>query len=145
MSTDDVERFSAALPEPQREAMTALCAVIRGSDARLTESIAWGAPSFSLDDHLFTTGIDRRTGRVRLVLHSGVRSTLAMRGRIDDAGGMLDWKSDDRAVLHVADAAEVTAMQPALTGLLRRWIAAVEQARAEEPGVEQGSASGAPA
>lgn len=135
MSADDVEQHIAALPEPQRATMAALCAVIRASDPRLTGSIAWGAPSFSLDDHLFTTGIDRRTDRVRLVLHSGARSTLAMRGRIDDAGGMLEWKSDDRAVLHVADAAEVAAAQPALTALLRSWIAAVEQ----------GGASGDPA
>lgn len=145
MSADDVEHYIAALPEVQRDTMAALCAVIRASDPRLADSIAWGAPSFSLDDHLFTTGVDRRTGRVRLVLHSGARSTLAMRGRIDDAGGMLEWKSDDRAVLHVADAAEVAAAEPTITALLRAWIAAVEQARAEEPGVEQGSPSGAPA
>lgn len=145
MSADDVEQFIAALPEVQRDTMAALCTVIRASDPRLAGSIAWGAPSFSLDDHLFTTGIDRRTGRVRLVLHSGARSTLAMRGRIDDAGGMLEWKSDDRAVLHVADAAEVATVESALTALLREWIAAVEQGRARAAGIEQGCASGAPA
>ncbi|WAB82275.1 DUF1801 domain-containing protein [Microcella daejeonensis] len=145
MSADEVEGFIAGLPAPQRETMAALCAVIRGSDARLTESIAWGAPSFSLDDHLFTTGIDRRSGRVRLVLHSGARSTLAMRGRIDDATGMLEWKSDDRAVLHLADAAGVEAAQPALTALLREWVAAVGKGPAPEAGVEQGGASGDPA
>ncbi|WAB84449.1 DUF1801 domain-containing protein [Microcella daejeonensis] len=145
MSADEVEGFIAGLPAPQRETMAALCAVIRGSDARLTESIAWGAPSFSLDDHLFTTGIDRRSGRVRLVLHSGARSTLAMRGRIDDATGMLEWKSDDRAVLHLADAAGVEAAQPALTALLRSWIAAVERGRVEQGGVERSGSSGDPA
>lgn len=121
-SPDAVADFLAALDDPRREALAALCDTIREVDPRIQGEIKWNAPSFLIIEHFATTGLDRGDG-LRLVLHMGAKKQAGpVSLAIEDPGGLLDWKSPDRAIVTFADHADVVARREPLQSILRQWI-----------------------
>jgi hypothetical protein len=123
---ETVAAWIAASEDPRAGAIAALCAVVERADGRLVGEIKWGAPSYRLVEHVVTTGLNPRSG-IRLVLHRGVipRPDLA-RPEIDDPEGLLDWKSDDRAVLMFDDENDVLRHAEDVGWIISQWIEAVE-------------------
>ena len=118
-----VEEYALTLPIGSRTVLVALCDVIASSDERIRESIKWNAPSYAIDDHFATTGIER-DGRVRLVLHAGAtKRVLPVALRIDDPGGILEWKAPDRAIARYASTEQVEETSEYLRSILKQWIA----------------------
>ena len=118
-----VEDYALTLPAGSRLVLVALCDVITSSDGRLRESIKWNAPSYAIDEHFATTGIER-DGRVRLVLHVGARKRVRpLALHIDDPKGILEWKSPDRAIARYASAEQVEESSQDLRSILKQWIA----------------------
>lgn len=124
-----VEEYALTLPAGSRMVLVALCDVIASSDERVRESIKWNAPSYAIDEHFATTGIER-DGRVRLVLHAGAtKRVLPLALNIDDPQGILDWKSPDRAIARFATAEQVEETSRYLRSILTQWIAQTQTGR----------------
>ncbi len=103
--------------------MQQLRTVIRGVSPHITEGIKWNAPSFAQGEH-FATFNPRAKKGVQLVLHFGAkpRADLAARAEIPDPAGLLDWKSNDRALVTISSMADINAHRGALEAILRQWI-----------------------
>jgi hypothetical protein len=119
----DVETWLAGQTANVREGVERLRALVRSVEAPWEETIKWNAPSFAIGgEDRVTLGVERKGGW-RVVLHRGA----AVRDdgfSFDDPDGLATWPTPDRGVVVVRDLAVLSAMEPALTDLIRRWVAA---------------------
>lgn len=120
MAASSVDEFISGLEHPRIERLSSLRASILAIGDQVTDSIKWNAPNFLVD------GEDRATFRIaprdtfQLILHRGAAATSGKeRPRIADPAGLLQWRSDDRAIIELADASD----EQVLT-LVRSWFAA---------------------
>ncbi|MBK8556837.1 MAG: DUF1801 domain-containing protein [Lewinellaceae bacterium] len=124
--TKEVEVFLDQLEHPMKPEVIALRATILNAQPELTEQIKWNAPSFCFQ------GQDRITfnlsgkGIIRLIFHAGVKTKVLNGPLMEDETGLLEWASNDRAILKFASREDVEAKSPALEQLARQWIAAAE-------------------
>lgn len=112
----------AASPQPQRDVIDAMRAIIARAVPQAVESVKWNAPSFATVDHFATFHLRAKTG-VQLVLHRGARPAriVDMRDVLGEDAGLLEWKGPDRAVLTVRDAAHLSMLRDAIGRLVREW------------------------
>lgn len=127
MPRQETEAFLAALDAPLKDAFSALCALVRGVDSRIDESIKWNAPSFFISDHFATTGL-ARDGSIRLVLHTGAKKRSQPFSVSIEDGDVLDWAGDDRASVTFANLQQVNELAPRLTHVITQWIAQTQAA-----------------
>lgn len=103
-------------------ARAALCALIRGADARVTESIKWNAPSFAITSHFAT--LRAQPALLQVVLHTDATPRGKVRAiTVDDPEGLLTWAAKDRALATFTDAADVKRRGSAFVAIVRAWIA----------------------
>jgi hypothetical protein len=119
----DVDAFFALLSHPHVEALQAVRRIILDADPGITEGIKWNVPSFRTTDYFATLHLRTKQG-IGLILHFGAKKKdgLTAQRDIADPAGLLVWLAEDRAVVALADAADVEAKRPALTTIIRQWI-----------------------
>lgn len=118
-----VDALLAALDHPHDDAIRLLRALILGVDPAVREEVKWNAPSFRTSGDFATLHLRSKAG-VQLVLHFGAakRADVRARDEVADPDGLLEWKSRDRAVVTLRDAADVQAKSAALAAVLRQWL-----------------------
>ncbi len=124
-----VDAFLAQLQHPLKEAIGEVRRIMLGAHPELTEHIKWNAPSYCY------RGDDRVTfnlhgeGFFRLVFHCGAKvKAVKPAGRLlDDATGLLEWVTNDRATVAFTGVPDVHAKEAALGRVVRQWIAAAGQ------------------
>lgn len=124
----EVEALLSKRAHPLSAVISALRKLILAADKKLIEEVKWNAPSYRLEDHLLTFQLSR-DDRVLLIFHRGAKTkALAKRPVVADPSALLTWKGTDRAVAGFASVAEVTKHKPALTTLVRAWVALARSA-----------------
>lgn len=120
-----VGQFLDALTPPQRDVAAQLVGCIRKIKPRLEEGIKWNAPSFKhLGEDRLTLNLSAKD-RVRLILHCGAKAGPKRSGRlIDSESELLDWASNDRAIISFTTADEVRGAERELAGIIKAWLAA---------------------
>ncbi|MFN4002416.1 DUF1801 domain-containing protein [Microcella sp.] len=116
----------SALDDVTREQVHLLRDIIGSLDAELTEHIKWNAPSYVLDgEDRITMNLRNKEGLVKLVLHMGATRPEDKKGAPVLAAdeGLVDWASDIRGLIAVADADDIRAKEPALRRALTGWLA----------------------
>lgn len=123
----EVQALLDASDHPQRPVIDAMRAIIARAVPKALESVKWNAPSFATVEHFATFNLRAKSG-VQLVLHRGARPArvLDMRDLLGADAQLLEWKSPDRALLTVRDAAHLAALRVSLGRLARAWAAHVE-------------------
>lgn len=121
----DVALLLADLAHPLEPAIHTLRAAVFAADPRIAEGIKWNAPSYHVGGAHFATFHLRSKTSVQLVLHLGAKSRpdATVRDAVDDANGLLEWKSADRATVTVRDARDAAEKAAALTAITRVWVA----------------------
>ena len=120
-----VDQFLEALAQPQRDIAAELVSIIRKIKPRLEEGIKWNAPSFKHEgDDRLTLNLSVKD-RVRLILHCGAkagpkRSSLL----IDSESDLLEWASNDRAIMTFTSEDEVRDAKRELTAIIKSWLPA---------------------
>lgn len=122
MSTPDVDTYLAGLTHAHLDGIRRLRAAILGADDRVVEHIKWNAPSFGVGGDDLVTMRLAPGDAFQLVLHRGVAKQ-AGTVTIPDPGGLLQWRSRDRAIVDVGP--REAELEPAIIELVRAWIAAV--------------------
>ncbi|GAA2122600.1 DUF1801 domain-containing protein [Glycomyces algeriensis] len=121
---DKVDQLMERLDHPHKDAVEHLRAVILAVDPGITEQVKWNAPSFRYggDDRVT---FQLKSQDVQLVFHRGaaVREDAETFAFTDDTG-LMQWRTNDRAVVAFKDLAEAEANEQAFSGLVRRWIEA---------------------
>lgn len=118
----EVDACMATLEHLLKTELAALRLLILAADPTIAEGIKWNAPSFRTTDWFATFNL-RSTADVQLILHVGARVKELGDLAIDDPAGLLKWLARDRALLRCADLAAIDRQRPAITALLRAWIA----------------------
>ncbi|MBX3386523.1 MAG: DUF1801 domain-containing protein [Phycisphaeraceae bacterium] len=116
--------FMRTNQHPLKDVAELLRKVVADADRRLEESVKWNAPSFAVrGDHRVTLNMSAKD-RVRVVFHRGAKAKDSKgSGRlIDDPHGLLEWASDDRAIVSFCSVEEVRQARSSLRALIRKWI-----------------------
>ena len=104
-------------------------ALILRSGVPLAEGIKWNAPNYShLGEDRLTFNLRGKGGGFRLIFHRGARVRNGAReGRLIEVDtGLLEWASDDRAILTFHDADDVEAKKAGLAERIRKWMEAAK-------------------
>lgn len=120
-----VDQYLQSLAQPQREMASLLVGIIRQVKPRLEEGIKWNAPSFKHggDDRL-TLNLSAKD-KVRLILHCGAKAGPKRSSRlIDSDSDLLEWASNDRAIVTFTSEDEVSDAMRELTAIIKAWLAA---------------------
>ncbi len=101
MSRELIDGYIAQLNHPKKAEIQQLLTIIRQTGSTFEESIKWNAPNFSFKGNDFLT-FNFPPGRdtIMLVFHLGAKPKQNPDSHwIADDLGLLEWKSNDRAVL----------------------------------------------
>lgn len=121
--TEAVNRYMTALVHTRKGEIETVRALILGVDPRITESVKWNAPSFSIADHFATMRLHPKD-MVQIVFHTGAKvKPDAKAVKIDVPAGLLKWAAKDRAQASLADANDLAAKRSALESIVKQWIA----------------------
>ncbi len=123
---EQVAEYFAALDHPLKDVLLRVREAILSADGGLTEHIKWKAPSFChAGDDRVTFNL-YRDGSLLLIFHRGakVKDVKGNERLIDDPTGLLEWLSNDRASLKIADETDLEKKQADIVKLVKLWIAA---------------------
>lgn len=121
-NTAGVNEFMAKLEHPLKAEIEALRAIILGADPRISESIKWNAPSFSVQEHFATFKL-RPVTTVQVVFHTGAKARADSKDvEIDDPAGLLKWAAHDRCVATLSDMKEIESKKAAFVTIVKQWI-----------------------
>lgn len=118
----EVDRYLDGLPAALAGTLARLRAGIRGvAPADTVENVKWNGPNYTLGgvDRL-TVGTDPR-GKVRIVMHRGVKIVDAEGFSFDDDTGLVRWAAADRGVITL-DPAGIDAHRDEIVALIERWL-----------------------
>ena len=119
----EVDEFLAGLEHPLAAELAQMRErILEIAPANAVENVKWKAPNYAIDGvDRVTLGVDPR-GRMRVVLHRGVKRVDADGFTFDDDTGIIAWPAPDRGVITLASGAEYSQHADAITGLVARWF-----------------------
>lgn len=127
--SEQVTKFMHNLEHPLKEEIEHVRRIILSTNGKLTEHIKWNAPSFRYEDEDRITFNLHGKGLFRLIFHCGAkvkdREHMANGPVIDDTSGILEWKSDDRAIMTFTDKNDIIAKEDRLREVIRKWLEVV--------------------
>lgn len=120
---EQVLEFMNQLEHPLKEEIEEVRRIILSSDGRFTEHIKWNAPSFCIEnDDRITFNLKGNTF-FRLVFHCGAKvKPKAAKPLFDDHTGMLEWQTNDRAVVKFLNKNDVKEKEEKLRVVIGKWI-----------------------
>lgn len=119
-----VVAFLRALVHPRQRDVETVRQVILAASPEIREGIKWNTPSFRTTEWFATVNLRTKDGdRVRLILHTGAKKTIAKGWSIADPTGLLQWLAKDRCVVTFTDGKDIEAKRAALQAIVRQWIA----------------------
>lgn len=121
-----VIEYMDRLQHPLKKEIEEVRQVILNAGVLLSEQIKWNAPSYSYNNEdRITFQLHGKKG-FRLIFHCGakVKKDTAMERLIDDPSGLLQWASNDRAIISFTDSDDVNAKKDKLPSLILKWIEA---------------------
>ncbi|MRX73048.1 DUF1801 domain-containing protein [Bacillus lacus] len=115
--------FLDKLQHPLQEEIEEVRRIILSADERFTEHIKWNAPSFCIGNEDRITFNLKGKGFFRLVFHCGakVKPKLPL-PLFDDHTGILEWQSNDRAVVRFLNMDDVKDKEENLRWVIGKWI-----------------------
>lgn len=118
----DVEEFLRTFEHPHKDVLLRVREIILGVDPGIQEGIKWKVPSFRTTEYFATFHVRSKKG-MGLILHFGAkkRGDLPQRTAISDPTNMLEWLSDDRAMITFASMEEVTNNEREFATIIRQW------------------------
>jgi hypothetical protein len=108
-----------------RKEIEALRAIILSAHASLEESIKWNGPNYHIN------GEDRITMKIhppkviQIIFHRGAKTKEQPKAKlIIDTAGLLDWKTNDRAVATFRNESELNDQKSVLIKIVNHWLVA---------------------
>jgi len=121
---DQVVEYMNHLEHPFKKEIEEVRSIILNTNNKITEQIKWNAPSFCFNNQDIVTFNLHGKGFFRLVFHCGakVKDNKGKGPLFDDNTGLLDWISDDRAIVKFTDMNDVKAKEKKLEEVIMKWI-----------------------
>ncbi len=126
--SEQVSDFFGKLDHPLRDAMETVRAIILSADKEITEHIKWKAPSFCYKGDDRVTFNLHKSGSILLIFHRGakVKDRKGVGRLLEDATGLLQWITDDRATVTLTSIEDVISKKAMLKKLVSQWITAAD-------------------
>jgi len=121
---DQVVEYIDNLEHPFKKEIEEVRNIILNTNSNITEQIKWNAPSFCFNNEDIVTFNLHGKGFFRLVFHCGakVKDNKGKGPLFDDTTGLLDWVSDDRAIVKFTDMNDVKSKEEKLKDVITKWI-----------------------
>jgi len=125
-SKQQVAQLLECLEHPLKKEIEEVRAIILSAHDQLTEHVKWNAPSFCVDNDDRITFNLQGKGFFRLIFHCGakVRKEAVNERLIDDNTGLLEWITNDRAIIKFTNMNDVTENKDKLINVIGKWIEA---------------------
>ncbi|AGX02898.1 MULTISPECIES: DUF1801 domain-containing protein [Bacillus] len=118
-----VFEFMKQLEHPLKEEIEEVRRIILSSDERFTEHIKWNAPSFCIENDDRITFNLKGNAFFRLVFHCGAKvKPKAAQPLFEDHTGLLEWQTNDRAVVKFFNENDVKDKEEKLRVVIGKWI-----------------------
>lgn len=118
----DVTMLVKTFDHPLSETITELRKFILEQHSDLKETIKWNGPNF-----VFRTD-DRITLRVQspkiiqIIFHCGVKKQTLQSNYIDHESPLLEWKSNDRAIISLKSVADFSQNSNEIAVIIAQWL-----------------------
>ncbi len=124
MKNFEIDKFLDELQHPQRKEIDDLREMILATDPEIKEIIKWNAPSYVYNgEDRITFNFPPKKDRFILVFHEGAKvRTKSTAKDIRDDVSLLEWKSDDRAILTFSKREDLEDNRAAIEIILKEWI-----------------------
>jgi hypothetical protein len=121
---EEVTEFMNKTNHPLKKAMEVLREIILNANKGITEHIKWNGPSFCFKDDDRITFNLHKNDCILIVFHRGakVKDSKGSGPLFNDTTGILDWVSDDRAVVKLFSLQEVIEKKDNLKKIVIQWI-----------------------
>lgn len=121
---EQVEEYLHQLEHPLKKEIEEVRNFILSVDDRITEHIKWNAPSFCVQGEDRITLNLQGKGFIRLIFHCGAKvKDHDIKGTLtEDAAGLLEWASYDRAIVKIVDTDDLEQKKEQLKAVIARWI-----------------------
>jgi uncharacterized protein YdeI (YjbR/CyaY-like superfamily) len=122
----DVQNFMKQCGHPLKDVMLALRTILLVSPVGLTEHIKWNAPSYCyMGEDRITFNLNKKDC-IQLIFHRGAKVKDSVEGAalIDDNTNLLQWLSNDRALVRFRNVDEVKVRETDLQKIISQWIKA---------------------
>jgi hypothetical protein len=121
---EQVAEFMAKTNHPLKKAMETLREIILSANKGITEHIKWNGPSFCFNGDDRITFNLHKNDCIIIVFHRGakVKDSQGAGPLFKDATGLLEWASNDRAVVKLFSLQEVNEKKDNLKKIAAQWI-----------------------
>ena len=110
---------------PLRKGIESLRYIILNTNENLEENIKWNAPNYHIKSADRITMKLHPPKQIQIIFHRGAKIQNQSDERLlANDFGLLDWKSNDRAVLTLKDANDLEMNTGKITSLIQSWLAA---------------------
>ncbi len=120
--TDKVNQFMSKLDHPLKGEIETVRAIILSANNEITEHMKWNAPSFCYQGEDRITFKLHPQDRIQLVFHRGSKVKPSEDFVFEDATGLLQWVTADRAMVTLQDMRDVEAKKDALAKVVDQWM-----------------------
>lgn len=124
MENFEVDSFLKELNHPQIKEIEQLRKIILETSPEITEIIKWNAPSYVYKGtDRITFNFPPKRDKFLLVFHTGAKVKAKSDAKIiRDEKGLLEWRSDERAILTFKDSKDLEENKAAIKIIINEWI-----------------------
>ncbi|WP_138751229.1 DUF1801 domain-containing protein [Paenibacillus sinopodophylli] len=121
-----VNAFMQALEHPLKSEIEEVRTIILSVNEHITEHLKWNAPSFCYHNEDRITFNLQGKGFFRLIFHCGskVKEHAENERIISDQTGILEWITNDRAVIKLTDMNDVQSKKERIWEIAAKWLEA---------------------
>lgn len=115
--------FLDNLNHPFREQIELLREIILAAVPDIEENIKWNGPNYTLNSHDLITIRVNPPKSFTLILHCGVKvQTQPANKLLGNDHGVLNWKTNDRAIVDFKKTDDFGKVSPYLNDIIRTWV-----------------------
>ncbi len=126
---EQVIEFMNKLDHPLKKGMEALREIVLSANKGITEHIKWNAPSFCFKGEDRVTFNLHNNEYILIVFHRGakIKDRKGNSPLFKDTTGLLEWVSNDRAIVKLFSIQEVNAKKDLLKKVVKQWITLISE------------------
>lgn len=123
---EEVSEFINKLNHPQLDQIQWLRNLILSSSFNVNENIKWNGPNFSINNKDRITLRVQSPKMIQMILHCGAKRHDNLKSNvIDNNSNLLDWKSNDRAVITIMK--NGTYSEKEISQIIQEWLEKTNQ------------------
>lgn len=120
----EVSKNLDSLNLPLRKEIEELRCLILSANENLEENTKWNGPNYHIKDADRITMKLQPTKQIQIIFHCGAKTQAQPQEKLlANDFGLLDWKSNDRAVLTLENEEDIQLNKEKITSLIQNWLA----------------------